>query len=106
VTFDHQRCNPATPLEVRITCGANTTAAISWISRGVPFLPKHLTDEVMNRVVPQGAYAEIPTIPTEWYSGLCTGLRLPVPADDEHDDHVTEVERCKAIPTSGEPVPF
>jgi hypothetical protein len=98
---------PATPPDVRITCGANTTAAISWISRGVPYLPKHLTDKVMNRVVPQGTYAEIPTILTEWYSGLCTGLSLPVPADDEHDDHLTElVERCKAIPTSGEPVPF
>ena len=69
-------------------------------------LPKYLTDEVMNRVVPQGTYAEMPTILTEWYSGLCAGLSLPVPADDEHDDDLTElVERCKAIPTSREPVP-
>jgi hypothetical protein len=61
----------------------------------------------MNRVVPQGAYAEIPTVLTEWSSGLCTGLSLLVPADDEHDDHFTElVERCKTIPTSREPVPF
>jgi hypothetical protein len=31
----------------------------------------------------------------------------PVPADDEHDDHFTElVERRKTIPTSREPVPF
>ena len=70
-------------------------------------LPKHLTDEVMNRVVPQGTYEEMPTVLTEWYSGLCTGLGLPVPADDEHDDHLTElVERCKAVPTLREPVPF
>ena len=70
-------------------------------------LPKHLTDEVMNRVVPQGTYEEIPTVLTEWYSGLCTGLSLPVPPDDEHDDHLTElVERCKAIPNLREPVPF
>jgi hypothetical protein len=62
------------------------------------------TDEVMNRVVPQGTYEEMPTVLTEWYSGLCTGLSLPVPADDEH---LTElVERCKVIPTSSEPVPF
>jgi alkanesulfonate monooxygenase SsuD/methylene tetrahydromethanopterin reductase-like flavin-dependent oxidoreductase (luciferase family) len=70
-------------------------------------LPKHLTDEVMNPVVPQGTFEEMPTALTEWYSGLCTGLSLPVPADDEHDDHLTElVERCKAIPTSREPAPF
>ena len=31
----------------------------------------------------------MPTVLTEWYSGLCTGLSLPVPADDEHDDHLT-----------------
>ena len=60
-------------------------------------------DEVMNRVVPQGTYAEMPAILTEWYSGLCTGLSLPVPDDDEH--LTTLVERCKAIPTSREPVP-
>lgn len=70
-------------------------------------LPKHLTDEVMNRVVPQGTYQEMPTVLTEWYSGLCTGLSLPVPADHEHDDHLGElVERCKHIPTLSEPVPF
>jgi hypothetical protein len=70
-------------------------------------LAKHLTDEIMNRVVPQGIYQEIPAVLRGWYSGLCTGLSLPVSADDEHDDHLTElIEQCKAIPTSNEPVPF
>jgi alkanesulfonate monooxygenase SsuD/methylene tetrahydromethanopterin reductase-like flavin-dependent oxidoreductase (luciferase family) len=70
-------------------------------------LPKQLTDEVIKRVVPQGTYEEMSTVLTDWYSGLCAGLSLPVPADDEHDDHLTElVERCKAIPTSRRPVPF
>jgi probable F420-dependent oxidoreductase len=69
--------------------------------------PKHLTDEVMNRILPQGTYEEMPAILTEWYSGLCTGLSLPVPSDDEHDDHLTElVEQCKAIPTASGPVSF
>jgi probable F420-dependent oxidoreductase len=64
-------------------------------------LPKHLTDEVMNHVVPQGTYEEMPDLLAEWYSGLCTGLSLPVPADGEHDNRLNElVERCKAIPTS------
>jgi probable F420-dependent oxidoreductase len=70
-------------------------------------LPRHLTDEVMNRVIPQGTYEEIPTVLTEWYSGLCTGICLPVPQDDKHDNHFAElVERCKAIPTAREPAPF
>lgn len=31
-------------------------------------LANHLTDDVMNRVVPQGTYSEIPEILTKWYS--------------------------------------
>jgi len=65
-------------------------------------LAGHLTDDVLNVVVPQGTYDEIPDILTDWYSGLCTGLSLPVPAGDEHDKHLGEVvARCKAIPTAG-----
>lgn len=64
-------------------------------------LSRHLTDEVMDRVVPQGTYAEIPDIIEEWYSGLCTGLSLPVSEDGEHDADLADVvRRCKAVPTS------
>jgi len=64
-------------------------------------LAAHLTDDVMNRVVPQGTYQEIPDILTEWYSGLCTGLSLPATADDAHDAALAElVQRCKTIPTT------
>ena len=64
-------------------------------------LANHLTDEVMKRVVPQGTYREIPDILAEWYSGLCTGLSLPVPADDEQDAAIAElVQRCKTIPAT------
>jgi probable F420-dependent oxidoreductase len=67
-------------------------------------LANHLTDEVMNRVVPQGTYSEIPDILTGWYSGLCTGLNLPVPADDEQDAQLAElVQRCKSIPGATPP---
>lgn len=70
-------------------------------------LPQCLTDEVLNRVMPQGTYQEMPDILTRWYSRLCAGLSLPVPAHDEHDRRLAEmVERCKAIPTSGEPACF
>lgn len=70
-------------------------------------LSNHLTDDVMNQVVPQGTYDQIPDILTEWYSGLCTGLSLPVPADDAHDAQLAElVHRCKSIPTSRQPAPW
>jgi probable F420-dependent oxidoreductase len=70
-------------------------------------MAKHVTDEIMNRLVPQGSYEEIPAILADWYSGLCNGLCLPLPQDDVHDDHFAElVERCKAIPTAQEPAPF
>ncbi|MGE2815381.1 TIGR03617 family F420-dependent LLM class oxidoreductase [Mycobacterium heidelbergense] len=62
-------------------------------------LHKHLTDEVMDQVVPQGTYDEIPAVLERWYSGACTGLSLPV-ADDMPDDVLAMlVDRLKAIPT-------
>ena len=67
-------------------------------------LASHLTNEVMNRVVPQGTYSEIADILTQWYSGLCTGLNLPVPAGDEDDASLAElVQRCKTIPGAAPP---
>lgn len=63
-------------------------------------LPSHMTDEVMDRLVPQGTYERIPELLREWYAGLCTGLCIPVPADNGEDDEVCElVKRCKTIPT-------
>ncbi len=62
-------------------------------------LHKHLTDEVLDRVVPQGTYDDIPAVLERWYSAMCTGLSLPV-ADDMPDDVLAMlVERLKAIPT-------
>lgn len=82
---------------------ADVGEALSQMARRAEWndLAEHLTDDVMNRVIPQGTYQEIPDILTEWYSGLCTGLSLPVPADDEHHPALDElVQRCKTIPTS------
>ncbi|OBI89259.1 TIGR03617 family F420-dependent LLM class oxidoreductase [Mycobacterium sp. 1245805.9] len=63
-------------------------------------LPEHLTDEVMDRVVPQGTYDEIPAVLERWYSGVCSGLSLPV--TDVPDDVLTMlIERLKSIPTLG-----
>jgi probable F420-dependent oxidoreductase len=61
-------------------------------------LHKHLTDEVMDQVVPQGTYDEIPDVLQRWYSGVCTGLSLPV-ADIPDDVLAMLLDRLKAIPT-------
>jgi probable F420-dependent oxidoreductase len=61
-------------------------------------LSKHLTDEVMDRVVPQGTYDEIPAVLTRWYSGLCTGLSLPVTGVPD-DVLATLIDHLKVIPT-------
>lgn len=67
-------------------------------------LAHHLTDEVIDMIVPQGTYEQMPDILDQWYSGLCSGLTLPVPAGDvgpDHDTHLgTVVQRCKAIPAA------
>nr|WP_261879965.1 LLM class flavin-dependent oxidoreductase [Mycobacterium marinum] len=61
-------------------------------------LAGHLTDEVMDLVVPQGSYPEIPDILAEWYSGVCSGISLSVPGDAEDDASLAElVGRCKHI---------
>jgi probable F420-dependent oxidoreductase len=64
-------------------------------------LPTVLTDEVLGRLVPQGTYDEIPSVLSQWYSGLCTGINLPVPADEADDDRFGAlVEACRQIPAA------
>jgi alkanesulfonate monooxygenase SsuD/methylene tetrahydromethanopterin reductase-like flavin-dependent oxidoreductase (luciferase family) len=62
-------------------------------------LSRYLTDEVLDAVVPQGTYDEIPTVLERWYAATCNGLVLPV-TDDVPDDVLTIlIDRLKAIPT-------
>lgn len=62
-------------------------------------LPSILTDEVMERLVPQGTYEEIPDVLAQWYSGLCSGINLPVPADEADDDLFAGLlQACRQIP--------
>lgn len=71
-------------------------------------LAKHLTDDVMNHVVPQGTFSEMPDILSKWYSGICNGLSLSIPEADAFDQEIAHmVERCKAIPTyeTAQPMP-
>ncbi len=62
-------------------------------------LRTHLTDELLDLIVPQGTYDEMPAVLERWYSGVCSGLSLPV-ADGIPDDVLaTLIERLKSIPT-------
>jgi len=62
-------------------------------------LEQHMTDEVIEQLVPHGTYAELPDVLSEWYGGLCDGIVLTIPDDAESESLGTLVERCKAIPT-------
>ena len=65
-------------------------------------LAKHLTDDVMNHIVPQGTYREVGDVLTDWYSGLCTGITLQPPADEGDDDKLVDlIDTCRQIPTGG-----
>lgn len=63
------------------------------------------TDQILNRIVPQGTYDGIPDVLSEWYAGLCTGVCLSIPAADTDDVQLKRlVKRCRHIPTlPGEP---
>jgi alkanesulfonate monooxygenase SsuD/methylene tetrahydromethanopterin reductase-like flavin-dependent oxidoreductase (luciferase family) len=61
-------------------------------------LGRHLSDEMVTRLVPQGTYEEIPPILEDWYAGLCNGLVVAVPPDPQDDELVgLLVERCRDI---------
>ena len=48
------------------------------------------------------SYDDIGGVLTEWYSGLCTGMTLQLPADEDHDEQLAVlVDRCRQIPTGG-----
>jgi hypothetical protein len=58
------------------------------------------TDDVMNILVPQGIYDDIPDVLLEWYAGLCSGISLSIPNDDADDLLLARVvERCRDIQT-------
>ncbi|MRH86977.1 TIGR03617 family F420-dependent LLM class oxidoreductase [Nocardia sp. SYP-A9097] len=48
-------------------------------------LPGLLSDELLNALVPQGTYAELPAILDSWYSGLCDGISLDLPPTQDAD---------------------
>ncbi len=82
---------------------ADLGAALSEMARRSEWtdLAQHLTDEVVDTLVPQGTYAEIPDVLERWYAGRCSGLVLTLPESTEDDDHYRALgDACRAIDTS------
>lgn len=60
-------------------------------------LEQHLTDDVVDRLVPQATHDDLPDLLAEWFSGLCDGIVLAMP-DGVGDEQASLIERCRAIP--------
>lgn len=61
-----------------------------------------LTDEVLDAIVPQGAWDELPALVEGWFGGLVDGVMLPVPADPVNDAEFADViSAIRAIESDG-----
>ncbi|MBL1075514.1 TIGR03617 family F420-dependent LLM class oxidoreductase [Nocardia sp. 2] len=45
-----------------------------------------LTDEILDALVPQGVYADLPGVLAEWFGGVCEGIALDPPNDPRDDE--------------------
>jgi probable F420-dependent oxidoreductase len=54
-------------------------------------LHEHVADEVIDALVPQGTWDELPDVIGRWFGGLCTGVILPLPEDPADDSRFAEV---------------
>ncbi len=50
-----------------------------------------ITDEVLDAIVPQATWGELPSVVGEWFDGLVDGVMLQVPADPADDARYAEV---------------
>ncbi|WP_405496318.1 TIGR03617 family F420-dependent LLM class oxidoreductase [Nocardia sp. NBC_00511] len=48
-------------------------------------LPRLLTDDLLDRLVPQATYADLPAVLERWFCGLCHGISLAAPENPDHD---------------------
>jgi probable F420-dependent oxidoreductase len=64
-------------------------------------LSRHVTDDVLDVLVPQGTYDELPDVLERWYGGVCGGIVLAVPPTAFEDEgYRALVDRCRAIPSA------
>jgi hypothetical protein len=54
-------------------------------------LARVLTGDVLEQLVPQGTYAELPALLRSQYGGLCDRIALDTPADPWHDDEFAAI---------------
>ncbi|MCU1364615.1 MAG: class F420-dependent oxidoreductase [Ilumatobacteraceae bacterium] len=54
-------------------------------------LQELVTDEVLDALVPQGTWDQLPDVIERWFGGLCTGVILPLPEDPADDARFAEV---------------
>jgi len=53
-------------------------------------LHEHVTDEVIDTLVPQGTWDELPAVIAQWFGDLCDGVILPLPEDPANDARFSE----------------
>lgn len=63
-------------------------------------LERHLTDDIVELLVPHGTFAELPGVLQRWYAGRCDALSLTLPEDTRDDDALAEIVRdTRLLPT-------
>ena len=64
-------------------------------------LDRCLDDDLLDALVPEGTYDEMPGILHDWYAGLCHGIVLAVPAEGDDDLALAGlVADCQDIPAA------
>lgn len=54
-------------------------------------LHEHVTDEVIDALVPQATWDDLPAVIEQWFGGLCAGVILPLPENPANDGRFAEV---------------
>lgn len=60
-------------------------------------LEDHLTDEVIELLVPQGTFETLPDVLARWYAGVCDGIVLGIPETADDATLTALVRRCREI---------
>ena len=56
-------------------------------------LPGHLTNDVLDRLLPTGTWDELPHVLDEWYGDRCDGMSLGFPVDPAEDENIRRFVR-------------
>ncbi|MFB8005577.1 LLM class flavin-dependent oxidoreductase [Nocardia sp. NPDC056000] len=64
-------------------------------------LPAILTDEVLETLVPEAVYADLPTVLDRWYGSYCDGIALQIPPTTDNDDEFRDMLTELRGPRSG-----